>query len=229
MLGVLHFIWRPYRDWVLLLQSVCLCSSLSCLTPSSAPLAKTRKKFIDLNTLLPTHLSWPEKYPGGHPMWGVCPELVYPSTSTLHTQSSLAEAQPTAGHAHFFLSVIDSSLLDPEHRQPCPSQSGPGHTWSWSQNVRAGKTHGDCFTSEETEDLIDQKKKKKLPVQSHTFNQGLALGFFYRGWLCLATLQDQVSTFLLTSTMWALLPFSDGDDDNNHASSLFLQFSALYI
>lgn len=168
MLGVLHFIWRPYRDWVLLLRSVCLCSSLSCLTPSSAPLAKTRKKFIDLNTLLPTHLSWPEKYPGGHPMWGVCPELVYPSTSTLHTQSSLAEAQPTAGHARFsFLSVIDSSLLDPEHRQPCPSQSGPGHTWSWSQNVRAGKTHGDCFTSEETEDLIDQKKKKVTCSKSY--------------------------------------------------------------
>lgn len=165
--GCPAFYLEPYRDWVLLLQSICLCSSVSCLTLSPTTLAKTRKSCIDANTLLPPHASWSRAVArrtscvGGLPGAGLSQLLLSPS------QSSLAEEQPTDSHARF------SSILPSSHRclppwsqtwQSLPSPSVPGHTWFWSQNFIAGKTHGEYFTSEETEDLIGPPPKKKNKI-----------------------------------------------------------------
>lgn len=107
--GCPAFYLQPYRDWVLSLQSMCLCSSVSCLTRSPTTLAKTRKSCIDSNTLLPLHSSWSRAVPRrtscvwGLPGAGLSQLLLSP------TQSSLAEEQPTDRHA-WFSSILSSML-----------------------------------------------------------------------------------------------------------------------
>lgn len=75
---------------------------------------------------------------------------------------------------------------------------------------RARKTPGDCFTNEETEDLIDQKKKKKLHWNC------LSARIFSA--LSVSALSCCGIEILPLSYFYSCLPFSDGDD-NDHDNS----------